>query len=91
MLRLPDLELPEVELQLAPLENVAIRTADLARTGADDGKQTTGLELGLEQGVNLGVLLALLENALDVVGLRLRGGLLRQLGTSVDGLSVLNA
>ena len=65
----------EVELELLALENVTVGAARLSRSGRDGSVETTGLELGLEEGVDLGLLLALGEDALDVSGLGLLGGL----------------
>ena len=61
----------------------------MTRSGSDDGQQSTGLELLFEDGVNLCVLLSLVQNSLDVVGLFLVSGLLGDLGASEDGLSVV--
>lgn len=61
----------------------------MTRSRGDDGQQSTGLELLLKDGVNLGVLLSLVQDSLNVVGLLLVGILGVDLGTSVDGLSVV--
>lgn len=76
-------------VQLFALKDVTIGSAALSWPRGDDGQKSTGLELLLEQGVDLGILLPLLKNSLDLVGLLLVGGLLGSLGTSVDGLGVL--
>jgi hypothetical protein len=76
-------------VKLLALEDVTVGTARLARAGSDDGEETTGLELLLEDGVDLGVLLALVEDALDVVGLLLVGRLLGKLAAAEGGLGVL--
>lgn len=46
-------------VQLLALENVSIRSSTLSWSGGDGGQQSTGLELLLEEGVDLGVLLSL--------------------------------
>jgi hypothetical protein len=89
VLGLTDLELLVVEVEFLALKDVTIGTTALTRSGSDDGEETTSLELLLENGVDFSILLALVENSLDVVGLRLLGGLLGSLGTSVDGLGVV--
>lgn len=77
MLLLAGLELLEVEVELRALKNVAVSAAGLAGTRGDEGQETTSAELLGEVSVDLGVLLALGEDALDVVrllGLLLGGG-----------------
>jgi hypothetical protein len=56
-------------VQLLALKDVTVGAAGLTGPGRDDGKKTTGLELLLKEGVDLGVLFALSEDTLDVVGL----------------------
>lgn len=68
----------EVELELLALKDVTIGATTLSWSGRDGSVQTTGLELRLEQRVDLGLLLALGESALDVGRL----GLLSLLGRS---------
>jgi hypothetical protein len=46
-------------VQLLALENVSVRSSALSWSGSDGSQQSTGLELLLEEGVNLGVLLSL--------------------------------
>lgn len=89
MLGLFDLELAVVKVELLALENVAVSATGLTGTRGDDGEQTTGLELLLEQRVELGSLFALVEDALDVVGLLGVGVGLGELSTAGSGLSVL--
>jgi len=89
VLGLTDLELLVVEVEFLALKDVTISTTALTRSGSDDGEETTSLELLLENGVDFSILLALVENSLDVVGLRLVGRLVGGLGTSVDGLGVV--
>lgn len=89
MLLLAGLELLEVEVELLALKNVTVGAAGLARTRGDHGEETTGTELLLEVVVDLGVLLALGKDALNVVRLLalVGGGLgLALLG---DGLGVV--
>lgn len=76
-------------VKLLALENVTICSSALSRSGSDASQQSTGLELLLEQRVNLGVLLSLVEDSLDVVRLLGVGGLLGELLASGDGLGVL--
>ena len=78
------------DLELLALEDVAVGTAALARARRDDGVETAGRELRLEQGVDLGVLLALVDLALCVVRqlfllLLLSRGLLSRRGGSLGG------
>lgn len=77
VLLLAGLELLQVEVELLALEDVAVSAAGLAGARGDDGEETTGLELLGEVGVDLGVLLALGKDTLDVVRLLdlLGGGL----------------
>lgn len=91
VLLLAGLELLEVEVELLALENVTVSAAGLAGARGDDGEKATSAELLGEVGVDLGVLLALGEDALDVVRLL---GLLSLLGSGLglgadDGLSVV--
>lgn len=89
MLLLAGLELLEVEVELLALKNVTVGAAGLARTRGDHGEETTGAELLLEVVVDLGVLLALGKDALDVVRLlALVGGGL-SLALLGDGLGVV--
>lgn len=89
MLLLAGLELLEVEVELLALKNVTVGAAGLARTRGDHGEETTGTELLLEVVVDLGVLLALGKDALDVVRLlALVGGGL-SLALLGDGLGVV--
>ena len=81
MLGLASTEPTNVEFELLALKDVTVGATGLARAGRDDGVETTGGELRLEEGVELGLLLALSEDALDVVG-RLVG----LLGDSGEGL-----
>ena len=91
VLGLTDLELLVVEVEFLALEDVTVGSAALTRSGSKDGEETTGLELLLEDRVDFGVLLALVEDSLDVVGLGLLGGgLVGVLGASVDGLGVVS-
>jgi hypothetical protein len=69
VLLLAGLELLEVEVELLALENVAVGAARLAGARGDHGEETAGTELLSEVSVDLGVLLALGEDALDVVRL----------------------
>jgi len=62
------LELTDVESQLLALKNVSISTAGLTRAGRQAGVETAGSELVVESGVDLGISLATLDLALDVVG-----------------------
>ena len=85
-------ELALVEGELLTLQDVAIAAAGLAGTAGDDGVETTGLELLLDDGVDLagggkaGSLLLLDRLAL----LDLLGGLaLLLLATAADGLAVV--
>jgi hypothetical protein len=71
---------PDVELELGALEDVAVGATALARSGGDGGVEATGLELRLEEGVDLGRLLTLGEGALD------RGRLLRLVVTGRESL-----
>ena len=73
------LKLADVESQLLALKNVSIGTARLTRARREAGIETTGSELVVEGGVNLGLSLAGLDLALDVV----RAGLLNLLGLSL--------
>jgi hypothetical protein len=66
----------------------------LTRSRRDDGEQSTLLESALQSGLDLGVLLSLSQDSLDVVGLLLLaftgGGVsLGRLGTLEDGGGVL--
>lgn len=69
VLLLAGLELLEVEVELLALKDVAVGAAGLAGARKDHGEETTSAELLGEVGVDLGVLLALGEDALDVVRL----------------------
>lgn len=90
MLGLSDLELVVVELQLLTLQNVTVSSSALARPGRDNSEESTSLELLLKEGVDLGNLLALLKDSLDVVALLLVGLLSDgRLGTSESGLGVV--
>lgn len=90
MLGLSDLELVVVELQLLTLQDVTVSSSALARPGRDNSEESTSLELLLKEGVNLGNLLALLKDSLDVVALLLVGLLSGGgLGTSESGLGVV--
>jgi len=80
----------KTHVEFLALKDVTISTTALTRSGSDDGEETTSLELLLEDGVDFSVLLALVENSLDVVGLGLVTRLLGGLGTSVDGLGVVS-
>ena len=92
MLLLAGLELLEVEVELLALKDVAVSAARLAGARSDHGEETTSAELLGEVGVNLGVLLALGKDALDVVRLLdllgLGGGGSRGLGAD-NGLGVV--
>lgn len=76
-------------VQLLALENVTIGSSTLSWSGGDASQQSTGLELLLELRVNLGVLLSLVEDSLDVVGLLLVGSILGKLLGFGNGLGVL--
>lgn len=76
-------------VQFPALEDVPICSSNLSRPRADDGEKATSLELRLDKWVDLGILLAFLEDTFDVVGLFLVGCLLGHLGAAEDGLSVL--
>ena len=79
-------------VKLLALEDVAVRTSTLSRPAGQDGQKTSSLELLLEQGVDFGILLALLDDSLDVVRLLLLLGLDgsgRGLGAADDGLGVV--
>ena len=78
-------------VQLLALENVSVSSTALSWSRSEDSQQTTSSELLLEQGVDLGVLFALIQNSLDVVGLLLVGSVLGRGGLSSlgDGLGVL--
>lgn len=69
VLLLTGLELLLVELELLALKDVAVSTSRLAWAGGDDGEKTTSTEGLVKVRVDLGVLLALGEDTLDVVGL----------------------
>lgn len=62
------LELTDVESQLLALKNVSVSTTGLTRAGRQAGVETAGSELVVESGVDLGLSLATLDLALDVVG-----------------------
>lgn len=74
-LQSPSNEKP-AHLQLLALENVTIGASRLAGAGRDGSVEASGLELGLEEGVDLGRLLALGEHAENVSRLGLRLGIL---------------
>jgi hypothetical protein len=86
-------------LELLALEDVPIRAAGLTRARRNARVETASAELRLEEGVNLGLLLALLDLALDVVRLLLllgvgvcgsRSSSRSRLGALLgDGLSIL--
>merc|ERR1719278_142494 len=62
------LDLPQVELELLALQDVAVRPAALPGPGGDGGEYTTGHELVSESLLHLGVLLPLLVLLLGVLG-----------------------
>ena len=76
-------------VELLALENVAVSSAGLSRSRGDDGEQSTSPELLLKDGVDLGVLLSLVEDSLDVVGLLLLLGRLGGLAASGNRLGVV--
>ena len=47
------LELPDVELELFAFEDVPVGATDLAGAGGNGGQDAAGLELLLQQGVDL--------------------------------------
>lgn len=85
-------ELPEVELKLLALKDVAVGTARLTGAAGDGGVEAASSELGFEEGVDLRVLLLLIQVALGVVGelLGLIGGLDGGLALFRDGLGVVS-
>jgi len=68
VLLLPGPQLPQVELELLSLKDVTISPARLPWSAGDGSVETTGGELGVEERVDLGILFALIEVALSVVG-----------------------
>jgi hypothetical protein len=76
-------------VELLALEDVAVGATRLTGARGDNGEQSAGLELRLEEGVDLGLLLALVEDSLDVVRLLLVRGLLGEFGATEHGLGVL--
>lgn len=81
-------------LQLLSFQDVTITSTRLTGSRRDDGEQSTLLESALQSGLDLGVLLSLSQDSLNVVGLLLLafsdGGVtLGGLGTLEDGGSVL--
>lgn len=71
---------------------MSIRSSTLSWSRSDGSQQSTGLELLFKKGVNLGVLLSLFEDSLDVAGLLDVGGFglaLSLLESSGNGLGVL--
>jgi hypothetical protein len=78
-------------VQLLPLEDVPIRPTRLSWPRSDSSEKSSSLELSFEERVDLGVLLAFLKDALDVVGLLLGRVFLGHLGAAEDGLGVLAA
>ena len=84
--RLARTEAADVELELLALEDVAVGAAGLAGARREDGVQAAGRELRLEERVELGLLLALGDGALDVV--RLLVGLVGDGGEGLLGLLV---
>lgn len=71
---------------------MSIRSSTLSWSRSDGSQQSTGLELLFKKGVNLGVLLSLFEDSLDVAGLLDVGGFglaFSLLESSGNGLGVL--
>jgi len=62
------LDLPQVELELLALQDVAVGPAALSGPGGDGGEHTAGHELICEPLLHLGVLLPLLVLLLGVLG-----------------------
>lgn len=92
-------ELLEVEVQLLTLKNVTVTSTGLTGPAGDLGEESTLLESRLEVGLDLGLLLSLGQDSLDVVrlldlGLTSLGGLGRGgnggLGTLEDGGGVVS-
>lgn len=85
---------PLVESQLITLENVSIDTTALARSRADNGIQSSGLELTLQRRLDLpGLLqtsLALGLYAVADLGLLGLGGALLALASAADGGAVVS-
>jgi len=84
-------ELPEVELELLALQDVTISTAGLTRSAGNGSVKTTSSELGLEERVDFGIFLPIVQAALSVVGelLGFSAGLDRGLALFCYGLSVM--
>jgi len=74
------LKLADVESQLLALKNVSISTAGLAGAGGQAGVKTASSELVVKGGVDLGIILAGLNLALDVV----RASLVKLLGLDLE-------
>jgi len=60
-------DLPEVELELLALKNVAVSTTGLAWPAGDAGVETAGSKLALKESINLGLLALLVQVTLSVV------------------------